>query len=352
MKRFFTLLLASLLYAFVMNAQSVVVVDDDNHYDEFEPVVIALQTAGYTVDSLNLQYMDTLVYSDISNYDMVIWITGDDRVALNLWDTVSEPGTIKFHPALQQYYDNKDGAIWIDGIDFLKALVIHTDGSSADNDTMQSVLPVTFHAGDFVYDVLGIAEWNWDSKSMGDNGVPEADKTDENTITTLNTITWQWSTLWRADGWTPAGGTISLYNMGPSTYQGAGYSMFIKNENNGVKMYVSSLRLGKLGNGSSFDQAMVNSLVADVVADAVGGNSSVETKQVQLRVYPNPASDYVYVNGVDNGDLTISDMSGKVLISSRIAENTAIDISTLSAGVYMLKVKSAEGDYSVKLLVK
>ena len=349
MKKFFLFAVAVLMTASFVKAQSVLVVADDNvHTDEFQPIATALQDGGFTFDTINLVHDDTILYSDIKDYDMIIWTTGSDRVDLHLWDTTTTPGTIKFYPALQQYYDNKDGVIWIDGIDFLKPLVIQTDGSATDNDTISTLLPYRFNDGSFIHDVLGIAQWNYESKSMGDDGTPEADKAASNNITTASVIKWPWL-IWRADGWTPVDGAMDLYDMGPSSYPGAGYSVAFRYVSNGVTMYISSLRIGKLGNGSDFDQAVVDQLVSDIVK----APTSVKTiKNTNISVYPNPVVDVVNINGVKNAKVVVSDVTGKSLISQNINGNASINVSDLAEGVYNLTIITEGNVYSQKILVK
>ncbi len=351
MKKFYLFAVAILLSMSVLNAQKkVIVIDDDNNGDEFAPIVTALINGGFIADSINLENADTLTYADLQNYDMVIWHTGDDRVALNLWDTTSTPGTVKFNPALQEYYDNKDGAIWLDGLCFIKPLVFTTDGSAADNDTVATLLPISFSAGNFIYDVLGITQWAYESKSMGDAGVPQYDKTAENTITTLNPIQWEYSTLWRADGWSVTPEATPLYQMGPSSYAGAGNVSFYKYVNNGVTLYVSSVRLGKVGDGSAFNQSNLDNLVASIVNDAPAAVNSVSNNN--LTIYPVPADTYININGAENAQIIISDIAGRKVISQNISQNSTIDISNLPAGIYNISVTTDGYTVSQKIIVK
>ena len=61
-----------------------------------------------------------------------------------------------------------------------------------------------------------------------------------------------------------------------------------------------------------------------------------------LKVYPNPATSTLYVeleNYVNNGTLTLFDMSGKVVLSQTFNGNSAqINMSALSAGNYILRL--------------
>ena len=129
---------------------------------------------------------------------------------------------------------------------------------------------------------------------MGDDGVPQFDKTTENTITNLNPIKWQYSTLWRADAWEIMPEATPLYEMGPSSYSGSGYTSFHKYYRNGVNMYVSSIRLAKIGDGSAFNQVNLDNLVASIVGNGTTGVKSVSN--ISINLYPNPTTDYATIN--------------------------------------------------------
>ena len=60
----------------------------------------------------------------------------------------------------------------------------------------------------------------------------------------------------------------------------------------------------------------------------------------QLRVYPNPASNIIYLNGLPgiSSTVVISDVSGRIVYSKRVSGgNASLNISTLLPGVYYLK---------------
>ena len=83
--------------------------------------------------------------------------------------------------------------------------------------------------------------------------------------------------------------------------------------------------------------------------------STTATPQVAastaVKVYPNPAVDKIYVENLGNGDLSIMNVNGSVVISRHIAEAKAmIDISSLPAGVYILKTTSADRTSTTKLV--
>lgn len=99
----------------------------------------------------------------------------------------------------------------------------------------------------------------------------------------------------------------------------------------------------------------------DIGADEfsfVGLPTSQQLSQIQL--YPNPARDYVFINWINvvsaETEVRIFDLMGKVAgIQSIVPEGTGtlrLDIHTLSAGLYIVKMKSGHESYSALLLVQ
>ena len=60
-------------------------------------------------------------------------------------------------------------------------------------------------------------------------------------------------------------------------------------------------------------------------------------------VYPNPANDVVYLQGIENGTVTITDVKGSVVITQAVSGGkTAISTGSLAPGIYILKAISNE----------
>jgi len=78
-------------------------------------------------------------------------------------------------------------------------------------------------------------------------------------------------------------------------------------------------------------------------------NAIAEVIELDIKLYPNPATDYMLVNGLHNdGQLGLFSLLGKqVLTLSTNAGQTRIDTSLLPAGIYLLKYEYA-GATSVK----
>lgn len=86
--------------------------------------------------------------------------------------------------------------------------------------------------------------------------------------------------------------------------------------------------------------------------DAVGvlhtATESVErVKESRLRVWPNPARERLMVSGRSGSTAVLSDMRGRVVAIVVCGEAATMDIETLPAGVYILRV-----DEEVKKIVK
>lgn len=57
-----------------------------------------------------------------------------------------------------------------------------------------------------------------------------------------------------------------------------------------------------------------------------------------LRVFPNPAQNFIYISGAVNEEYTITDVSGRVVLTGRInLDGEMIDLSSLSPSAYILE---------------
>ena len=67
------------------------------------------------------------------------------------------------------------------------------------------------------------------------------------------------------------------------------------------------------------------------------------TMDVQLRVYPNPSSQFLYVSHpeLNSFGITIVDLNGKQLYQGTINKEEPLDISNYTLGMYMVTVENA-----------
>jgi len=82
-------------------------------------------------------------------------------------------------------------------------------------------------------------------------------------------------------------------------------------------------------------------------------SSPERQNEPRLRVYPNPSSEKLYFEGVDiqkNASIRIMDSQGKE-IKEYSYRNQALDISSLSTGMYFVQISQGQ-QYSVVKFIK
>lgn len=71
-----------------------------------------------------------------------------------------------------------------------------------------------------------------------------------------------------------------------------------------------------------------------------------------VSIFPNPATDYVTVNGEDVRRVEIYSMNGARLIDTRLTTSSSIDVRPLAKGVYVMKITTGRGQAVRKLMKK
>jgi hypothetical protein len=73
-----------------------------------------------------------------------------------------------------------------------------------------------------------------------------------------------------------------------------------------------------------------------------------------ISVYPNPFSNIINVERLDNGsaNLSIQDVTGKVVREASNVSNMSFDMSNMPSGVYFLRSTERDGSTSPYKLVK
>ena len=80
-----------------------------------------------------------------------------------------------------------------------------------------------------------------------------------------------------------------------------------------------------------------------------------EAEETMFRIYPNPATDVIHIEGLENGShqLFVYDMLGKVVASAMVSDNvTDINISHLPEGVYVVKFIGETGQTNILKICK
>ena len=339
---FFTVMFFAFSFA---NAQfSVLLVDDDQNTLESDPIVTALTNWGGTFDIDTTSSTGIPDYTELSAYDMVIWYTGNDGLDLRLWDlsdtTGIGSGAVKFNAGLTEFVAN-DGILWIDGLDFIYDLY----GSAPDD----------FAAGDFLYDQLGITQYlaqsHADDGTYSD-GVEQMDKAASNSLTTVDPITWSYSTLWYADGLAIVDDATALYQMGPAAYDLAGQiTAFYRNN-----IIVSSLRIGKIDPQTDLDQLVSEMLTAAENGTFVASSSVNEISASNINIYPNPAVNSAIINlsEINNASkLSVFDMTGRMIYSQNINGQKQVTLNTtdFASGIYNIIISDGKNAETTKFSV-
>lgn len=74
-----------------------------------------------------------------------------------------------------------------------------------------------------------------------------------------------------------------------------------------------------------------------------------ENELLSISAFPNPVTDKLTVKG-EEGELTITDLSGSVIIVKEHKELSVLDLSNLNNGVYILSVTNSSGKFTQKIV--
>lgn len=82
--------------------------------------------------------------------------------------------------------------------------------------------------------------------------------------------------------------------------------------------------------------------------------SNVENlKEMSLNIYPNPATDAFCIDGLnETSTITLTDLSGSVLLQKCVVANEYIHVGNLPRGVCIVKVSNSNGVFERKLIIK
>jgi hypothetical protein len=124
--------------------------------------------------------------------------------------------------------------------------------------------------------------------------------------------------------WTaPAAGT------GPVTFYVAINQTDNSGTNSGDQIYVASLTIAESGVG-----------IAENLDQSVG------------TLYPNPATDIIYLNVPASGEISVFDNTGRQVITLNAEQAVrAIDVSGLQQGIYFVQI-AFDGQYASRRFVK
>lgn len=121
--------------------------------------------------------------------------------------------------------------------------------------------------------------------------------------------------------------------------------------------------LSKLNNADSLTFSLTSSDVGqfgmntpgffaiDNITYEILGGMNDTNGELAVSMYPNPAQNSLTIQTKERAKVTIMDLNGRILLESAIDANTAtIGIETLKTGMYLVRVETAEGVATKKLL--
>ncbi|MCT4604299.1 MAG: T9SS type A sorting domain-containing protein [Marinifilum sp.] len=93
-------------------------------------------------------------------------------------------------------------------------------------------------------------------------------------------------------------------------------------------------------------QRTFNILIEEGVPTAIDN-----TNDVQLAVYPNPASHFIRIKGADNARIVMYDMTGHQVMHRQVyKENQKVDLSALNSGLYIIQIEQLNVTKTLKLI--
>lgn len=168
------------------------------------------------------------------------------------------------------------------------------------------------------------------------------------TTITLNngTINYAWATVYLGRGWLeykPKGGTFwrGIGSTRTTAASGSG-SASISNVPvyQGESLDSVSFRVAYYRNGQLV-RVSQEAYVANVGFTNKRGESLALDAMSNIRIFPNPVVDFVNIENVMGSTISVMDMNGRVLLQEEIDSNDKrLSLSTLSNGVYILRVKN------------
>lgn len=309
MQKLLTLLFIC-LFSLSANAQFKVLFVDDSGDDFGNAELLAA-----SLDSLGIYYDYADAYGqsasptieDMANYDLVIWYTSTWGVGLQLWG-----GADVTNPELVQYLSQPNANLWLIGLDYFY--------------DRYGVAPVTFQAGDFAYDYLGISKYAVQTfEDDGGDGVPLVTPASGQPIPGIGDINWQFSTLWYADGFELRPEATPVYLFGGNNYvlNGTPTGTWFR-PSSGARVLTYGFDLALASNSN-----LIRNHVGKVLQwwqSELTGTQSPNSVLSKVRIYPNTFTDHLEIS------LNILET---VSVSIQVCNATGQTIAQLATGETM-----------------
>ena len=79
------------------------------------------------------------------------------------------------------------------------------------------------------------------------------------------------------------------------------------------------------------------------------GESGIESNTMAtIRIYPNPVSNTLHIDGIENGTVTITSLAGEVVHNDEYVND--IDVSSLPSGVYLVTIQNQDNARTIRMI--
>ncbi|MFT3793627.1 T9SS type A sorting domain-containing protein [Flavobacterium sp.] len=101
-----------------------------------------------------------------------------------------------------------------------------------------------------------------------------------------------------------------------------------------------------------FIQSAGKSIMQSTYAVEALGNKHFDA-QSAIKMYPNPTTGIVRISSATPVDVTVSDLTGKVIFTqNQVTSETAIDLSAFQTGIYLAKMSNGTSEQTQKIILK
>lgn len=326
---------------------SILFVDDsDDAFGNAPYFASALDSLGYTYTYYNaVDSAEAPLDTYLAGFDLVIWHTSTDDSGLWFWNGLDEDNA-----RLKAYLD-QGGFLWVVGNDFL----FDRYGAPA----------AAFQAGDFAYEYLGLSSYDVQSYgSDGSLGVPTVLPDTLQPISGLTALTWQFPTLWWADGVSLRDSAVAIYRMGGPSYVLADSVAAAWYDNGSSKVLSFFFDLSLAANFRQI-RSTTSAVVSFFQSLADSASTAVDPlfAQANLRISPNPVQHRLRcqfeLQEAQVCTAQLLDLNGRSAATFLAGQPLAAGVhafewvppAQLPAGTYLLRITAAGQQLSQPILI-
>jgi polyhydroxybutyrate depolymerase len=128
-----------------------------------------------------------------------------------------------------------------------------------------------------------------------------------------------------------SGSAVELYKITGGSHSWPGAANVIPNTNQDFKASVEIWRF--------FRQYKLNQMITGIVAS---------TDAHKVKIFPNPSSDQIILEGLDKADISVLSPDGKILLAAR--DTDRLNIAQLREGLYFVEIRKGHSSFMLRLI--